>query len=188
MIEEPHGVGRAEGVDLRRLEEEAEEAARALVAHEDVPAPVDHQGGIRLLLAQGELEGAPHLGHLRSVEPALVIDRRVPRGEEQLVPAARGHLEHPGEKEDHVAARVGAARLEKAQVPGGDLRVESEGELAAPPALAPLANEPAHRTGRHRLLPASRENLVRHAGSLQPPPGMRHYLAGNCGAGPRHRP
>src|SRR6185369_13393868 len=114
----------------------------------------------------------------------LVVDGRVPRGEEQLVPAARGYLEHPGEEQDHVAARIGAARLEKAQVPGGDLRVEGEGELAAPPALTPLANEPAHQTGCRGLFPASREDLGRHAGSLQLPPGMRHYLAGNCRAGP----
>jgi hypothetical protein len=64
------------------------------------------------------------------------------RGEE-LVAAAQRHLEHAGQQQDHLAARLRAAGLEEAQVPRRDLGLEGQTELTHSPPLAPLLEEAA---------------------------------------------
>ncbi|GII52246.1 hypothetical protein Pth03_06350 [Planotetraspora thailandica] len=42
------------------------------------------------------------------------------------------------EAQDHLAAGLGPSCLQEAHVPGGDLRLDRELQLAEPPALPPL--------------------------------------------------
>ena len=89
MIREANRVGRPDRRQRLVVEERRDEPLRAVVRHEDVPAAVDDEGGIRLLLPQDELEGAAHLAHLRGGERRLPVHRGVAgRGESSF--RARG--------------------------------------------------------------------------------------------------
>src|SRR5690242_21567052 len=74
VVEEPHRVRRARhrGHALRG-DEASHETMRALVAQQEVPVAVHHQGREGLLLAQGEVERALDVGHLGRVERGLPV-------------------------------------------------------------------------------------------------------------------
>jgi hypothetical protein len=168
MIGEPHGVGRAHRGRGRRIEEEAHDAPGGLVAHQDVPVPVEHHGGIRLLLPEHEAERPPHLGHLRRVQGRLPIDRGVSGDGQQLVAAAERDLEHAGQEQHHLAARLGAAGLEEAEMPRRDPRRGGQPELAHGAPLAPLPEQLPHPARRHATSRPARTRADRHG---------RHYTA-----------
>ena len=93
----------------------------------------------------------------RGIQRGLTIDRGVAGRQQEVVALARRHLELLGEVEDHVAARLGPSGLHEAEVPGRDLGLKGEGELAQPTPRAPLAQQLADRPvdvrrGRHALL------------------------------------
>ena len=179
MIEEPHGIRGAQGGRLRGIEEQTHDPLHAFVAHQDIPVTVDHESGEGLLLAEHEIEGAAHLGHLRRFKPSLEIHRRIAGGQEQLVAAARRHVEHAREQKDHLPARLRAPGLDEAQVARGDLGLHGQGELAHPTALAPLAEQGPQRALRGRLALGACRPRSRHVGSLHCSPEQGHYLGGN---------
>ena len=125
--------------------------------------PVEHHRGKRLLLAKHEAEGLLHLRHLGRVQPGLAVDRRIAGRGEEIVAATQGHLEYAGQQQDHLAAWLRAAGLEKAQVPRGDLSVEGKAELAHAPSLTPLLDQPADGIGSRVAEMAPRALAVAHA-------------------------
>ena len=69
------------------------------------------------------------------------IGGRVTARQQQRVAVARRHVEMLGQVQDHLAGRPGAAGLDEAQVPGGDVGLYGQVELAQPAALPPLAQQ-----------------------------------------------
>ena len=51
-------------------------AFSGLVAQQRVPLPIQHDGGIRLVVLQGELQGTAHAGHVVITERAMLEHRR----------------------------------------------------------------------------------------------------------------
>ena len=109
------------------------------------------------MAAQDEVERLAHRGHVGVVERALAVDGRVAGGEQQVVALTQRDLELLGQVQDHLAAGLRAAGLDEADVPGRDAGVEREVELAAPPPLAPVAQQRADTERR-------REGDVGHGG------------------------
>ena len=105
--------------------------ATARLPATSVPAAVDHDGRVRLVAAQDEVERLAHRPHLGVVERPLAVHRRVAGGQQQLVALAQRHLELLGQVQHHLAAGLGAAGLDEAHVPGRDAGVERQVELAA---------------------------------------------------------
>ena len=65
------------------------------------------------------------------VEPALPVDGRVARGEQQLVALAQRHVELLGEVHDHLGARPRAARLHEARGGGPRRRPRARGRAGS---------------------------------------------------------
>jgi hypothetical protein len=113
------------------------------VACDEAPVTVDHDGRERLVRTQEALERLAHRAHLRLVEVALAVGRRVAGREQQRVALAQRNLERGRELDDHLGARTRAAGLDEAQVARRDARLEAEVELAEPAPLAPFAQQRA---------------------------------------------
>ena len=64
-------------------------------------------------------------------------------GQQQPVALAQRYVELAGQPLDHVGGGAGAAGLDEAQVPGRDLRLQRQLELAESSTLAPLAEQRA---------------------------------------------
>src|SRR6185369_2665898 len=94
----------------------------------------------------------------RIVERTLAKRRRKARRKQQRVALAKRNVEQLGEMKQHLAARLRAAGLEKAQMFGGDLGLAREIELAAAAPLPPLAK---HRSDGLCLGDHARESNVR---------------------------
>jgi hypothetical protein len=62
-------------------------------------------------------------------------------GQHQRIAFAQRHIELLGQGEQQPAAGTGTARLDEAEVAGRDAGIQREIELAAPPALPPLAQQ-----------------------------------------------
>ena len=101
------------------------------------------------MAGQHAVERVADRRHLRRVDRPLRERRREARGQQQAVALAQRHVELLGEVQDHLAARVRAARLEEAQVPGRHTGLEREVELAEPVALPPVPQQrPEGNRGR----------------------------------------
>ena len=61
---------------LVRRAQHGHEAFSGLVAQQRVPLPIQHDGGIRLVVLQGELQGTAHAGHVVITERAMLEHRR----------------------------------------------------------------------------------------------------------------
>ena len=77
----------------------------------------------------------------RAVQRLPRVERRVARGEEQLVALAQRHVERPGQAHDHLAARAGPARLDEAHVARGARGLGGQVELAHPAHRTPVAKQ-----------------------------------------------
>jgi hypothetical protein len=119
----------------------ADEHGHGGVGVDQVPGPVHHHRRVRLVAGQDLAQGRPDRRHLRGVQGRLPEGGRVASGEQQMVALAQRHLELLAQPQQHVAAGPGPAGLQEAQVPGRDLRLEGEVELAEAAALAPLAQQ-----------------------------------------------
>jgi hypothetical protein len=86
-------------------------------------------------------ERVPHRLHLGLVQGELLERGRVAGRRQEPVALAQGHLQAGRQVQDHVGAGTGAARLDKAQVAGGDPREQRQVELAEAPAAAPVAQQ-----------------------------------------------
>ena len=120
------------------------EQRHAAVSGEQLPLLVHHRRRVGLVPAQHQLDRLAHRLHLRVVERALPVDRRVTGRQEHLVALAQRHLELLGEVQHHVRAGPRAAGLEEAQVSRGHARVERQVELAETAPPAPVAQQCAH--------------------------------------------
>ena len=127
-----------------------EDPHRRPVAGHEVPPAIHDQGGERLVACEYPVEGVAHRSHLGGVQGRLAIDGRIPRGQEQGVSFPKRHVQVLGEMQDELPARPGPARLDEAQVPGRDRRLQGHVELAQPPPPPPVSEQPTHATrGRH---------------------------------------
>jgi hypothetical protein len=120
--------------------------------------PIERHGVERLVLAEQQLQRPPHLGHLRVFEAGLAVDRRITRRREHRVALAEGDVERAGQRQHHLAAGHGAARLDEAEMPGRHLRRDGQIELAHAPDPAPFAQQRTDDAGvsDHRQPPRPR--------------------------------
>jgi hypothetical protein len=102
---------------------------------------IDDEGRVRLLLREGELDGAAGVVHLERVEAGLAIERSESGGEEESIAFAQRHLQSNGEPEDHVAAGLRAAGFEVTQVARRNAGFESEVKLAEAACGSPTAEQ-----------------------------------------------
>jgi hypothetical protein len=121
---------------------------------------VDRKRRIRFVPGQHLIDCRPGRRERRVVEPAFREHRGIAGRDQQHVPLAQRHIEPFGEMQDHVAARPGPPGLQKRQVPGRDVGLQSEVELAHAAALAPFAQ-----------MPADRPELLGHGGDHKAPSG-----------------
>ena len=125
------------------------ERARRGVRQHDVPLPVDHDAGVRIVRVEHPLERRLDLRHRRVGQVA----RRVPGcesgGEQHRVALAQRHVEVLGDGEHELRARPGLAGLDEAEVPGRHTDVERQVELTAPPPGPPVAHQRSDRLGCH---------------------------------------
>ena len=139
-----HVDGRAQQQRIDAVEEARDGAVR----RHHVPMAVDRQRRIGLVSGQHQIDRLARGIERRVGERPLRKHRRKTRGDQQNVALAQRNIELLGKMQDHVAGRLGAARLEKAQVLGRDLGLAGEIELAHAPALAPFAPMIADRPGQ----------------------------------------
>ena len=160
--------------------EELDEAPRARVGAQQVPAPVHDERRVRLLLGQHVVQRAVHLGELRRGEITLAPGRRKTGREEERVVLAQREIEHRGEPQDHLPARAGAPGLEKAEMTLGGPGGASQIELREAATLAPPA-QPRPEAGR-RLAEGRRDGPGPHARSPPVPcsPGALRAPSGGC--------
>jgi len=122
----------------------------ASLGEHGVPGAVHDDGRVRLLALEDEREDAAHVDQLGRVQPALGIGGRVAGGQQHGVAVAERHLERAGQQVHHLAAGLGAAGLEEAEVARGDLGLGGERELAHPARGAPVADERSEGGGDRR--------------------------------------
>jgi diguanylate cyclase (GGDEF)-like protein/PAS domain S-box-containing protein len=122
-----------------------DQRGEGVVGRQHVVAAVDDQRRIGLVSAQETVERTAHGLHRLRAERPLGVGRRVPRGEQQSVALTERHLQRLREAHDGLAAGLGTSRLDEAQVPRGDARLQRELELAERAARAPLAQQGPER-------------------------------------------
>lgn len=92
-------------------------------------------------MPQHELERAPDVLGLGRLEIAPAVDGRVAGRQQQGVALPQDDLEHAGQEQDHLAARMCAASLEKAEVTGGDRSLGGQRQLAHPAGHPPVPEQ-----------------------------------------------
>lgn len=78
--------------------------------------PVHDKSWKWLLLGEHEAQRPVYLVELRRPERGFPMDRREAGRRQQNVLVAQGHVEHAGQEQDHLPARLGSSGLEEAQV------------------------------------------------------------------------
>ena len=95
------------------------------------------------MAGEDRVERVTDSAHLIGIQRRLGVERGVAGGNEQGVLLPERDLEVLRQRQDHLAAWLRPAGLEKAEVARGDIRLESEIELAHPAPVSPLAQQPA---------------------------------------------
>jgi hypothetical protein len=132
-------VGKVDGGARReRTDQEFDQARRALVGPQQVPAAVDDQGRKRFLLPQHEVEGGADRSECGRAEIVLLPARCKPGRHQEAVVLAQRQIERRRQAVHHGAARRGASELEKAQMTLRDSGPAGQLELRPGAALAPL--------------------------------------------------
>ena len=145
---------KAHGVD-RRAHEIGRTAFVKLgqsgVRRDDVPMPVNREGGIRLMRLQDGVDCG--FRRIQRRKRSFLKRRRESGGEQQRVLIPKRDLEIFGETRDHLAARLRLAGLEAGQVPGRAVCGESKIGLRHAAPLAPAPQQHAERKlmGCHAL-------------------------------------
>ena len=111
------------------------------IARDDAPLPVEREGGVGLLALQHEIDRAAGGRQCGIGQRPFRENRCIARRHQEHVALAHRHVKLFGEMQQHVAARMGAAGFDKAQMPGRDPGVAGEIELAQAPALPPLTQQ-----------------------------------------------
>jgi len=121
-----------------------------VVGHQ-VPVAVHRQRRKGLVPLEHQVDRAARRGHGRVVERALAVHRREARGHQQRVALAQRHVQPLGQPQHHLAAGRGAAGFHVAQVPGRDLGLLRQVELAQAAVRAPVPQVHAEGIARARL-------------------------------------
>ncbi len=121
----------------QRPDQELDHRHGALVGLQQIPATIDDDGGEGLLLAQHVVERAADRRQRLGAEIGLTPGRRVTRSQQQLVGLAQRHVERRRQAQDHLAAGLGAAELEEAQMTLRAVGRRREPELRKAASLAP---------------------------------------------------
>ena len=125
QIQDVGGLGQS----VRRAEP-AEQALRAAIRPEHVPGPIHQHGRERLMLREHRGHRDLHALELRRVEPSDRIQGGVAGSQQDCVALAKWNLERLGKADDHLAARLRAACLDEADVPGRRRGRQRQIELA----------------------------------------------------------
>jgi hypothetical protein len=104
--------------DVRQIAKRSKYALGSGIAHMNVPDLVDDERRIRFLLFQYELQRASNLLKLRGVDLTVRVFRGETGGKEQVVLIGERNIERVAKQLNHIAARLGTACLQKAQVAG----------------------------------------------------------------------
>jgi hypothetical protein len=107
------------------------------VGGDHVPDAIDRDRRIGLVAREDLVQRVSHRGEIGVVQGPLRIGRGVARREQQPIPLPKWDPELIHDPQQRLAARQGAARLDKAQMAGRDPGVEGEPELGQVPALTP---------------------------------------------------
>jgi hypothetical protein len=122
-------VGKVDRSARGGAQQESDHVSGSRIGAQQIPAPVDHERRIRLLLRQHVVERAIHLRELGAGEVALMPHRREAGGEQQRILLAQRDIEHGAKPQHHLARRLGTAGFEEAQVALRRLRRAGEREL-----------------------------------------------------------
>ena len=128
-----------------------QQARRALVAHANVPAAVDDNPRIRLLLPQHEIQRLPHRLQIIGGQSLVAIGRHEACRDMQGVSFFERQIERAAEQLHHLAARLRAAGFQKAQMPGGDIGIHRQVDLGKAAHLSPVLQQAAEMPGRGNL-------------------------------------
>src|SRR5215469_16307282 len=109
-----------------------------LVSRYQPPMAIDSDRREGLVAGQHQVDSGAGCGECRVLEGALAKDRRVARRYQQYVSLAQGHVELLGEMQQHIAARLCSPSLEKRQMPGRYVGLQSEIELTEAATQTPL--------------------------------------------------
>ena len=103
--------------------------ADALVAHANVPAAVDDNARIRLLLPQDEIQRLPHRLQIVGRQSLVAIGRHEAGRDMQGISLLERQIERAAEQLHHLAARLRAAGFQKAQMLGGHIGIDRQFDL-----------------------------------------------------------
>jgi len=103
--------------------------------------PVHDERGEGLVGGEDAPDGVGDGRHRGLVETVLGVGGGETGGEQQCVAVAQRDVEVLAQAQQHRPRRAGAARLDEAEVAGGDTGGAGEGELAQAAAAAPLPQE-----------------------------------------------
>ena len=117
------------------------EERRSPIGLDQVPETVDDQRRVRLVCLQQSGEGLAQRSHHLAVEGLLQVGRGEAPREQQAVAVGDREVEVLGEVDQELATRARAAGLDKAEVLGGEVRVQRQLHLGEPPLSAPEADQ-----------------------------------------------
>ena len=167
-----------EGLAEQTLWYSIEQRRNHAVGGNQVPVSVDGERRVRLMRLQNAVDRLARSLECGIFERTLRKGRGKSRGDQQHIALAQGNVQPFGELEHHVARGRGAAGFHEAQVTRGNLRIESEIELAEMTALAPFAQVISDMDRLGTFGPHSGGMSV-HEAKLARTPHAIHYLAGN---------
>ena len=160
---------------LEKMRRDAvQEHSGAGIGLHDLPAPVDHDAGKRVVGAEHPLDPFADGGHIRIVERPFAVHRRKTCGQQQLVLFAQRNVEDLGQPQHHRTAGRRPPGLDEADVAGRDVGLDREIELAQAAALSPFPHQRAERRCLHVD--------GGHGAQCCAPSGRDHYVWGNCRA------
>ena len=153
-----HGVVRNAGLHVIGLVKNPKQALRRLVADADVPAPVDDDAGIRLLLPQDKIQRLAHRLQIPGRQSLVAIGRHEACGDVQGVALLQRQVERAAEQLHHFAARLRAAGFQKADVPSRYVGIARKLDLGKSANVAPVFQQGAEMSAgsimRDRILNA----------------------------------
>ena len=141
----------------RRPEQKFRQARGTAVGAEQVPATVDNKRRIGLVMRQHVVEGAVDRREVRHREIALLPGRGIAGRHQQCVLLPQRQRHRGTEPQDHVPARCGPPRLDKAHVALRRSCRERQTELRDPAAAALFLEESTKSAPFQGGAPASRQ-------------------------------
>src|SRR5437879_6187421 len=128
---------------------ESKKALCTRINLQHVPISVHDKHGIGLKLRHEKLHRVARRACVLSVDTAVRIKRCVARSNQQSIAFAQWNLQSLGKTQDHLPARLGATRLDAAQMTSRDICIKRQVQLANVPNLAPTTQQNAKICIRH---------------------------------------